>query len=166
MEKESILKDRLRSLLDYYGIGVKELVEKIGGSRATYFNILNGSSQPDFKTTMAILNGFPEMSAEWWTRGAGPMLKTDILSKEEAESILAENRAIKAMYRAELLGKDKGATLNSPEETIKKTDKIFRNELAKTAIRNVRRGGRKSIVVSPGRVQGASFPNMLELFKI
>ncbi|SKB51959.1 hypothetical protein [Dyadobacter psychrophilus] len=51
------------------------------------------------------------MSAEWWMRGEGPMLKTSVLSKEEADSIIAENKAIKALCRAELMGKPKGAIL-------------------------------------------------------
>lgn len=160
MEKESILKDRMRSLLDHYGIGVKELVEKIGGSRATYFNILNGTSQPDFKTTAAILNGFPDMSAEWFTRGLGPMLRTDILSREEAESLIAENKAIKAMYRAELMGKHKGAALLSPDTRERNLRELQFDDHKKSL-----KGKSTTSKSVSGRVQGSSILQTLELFK-
>lgn len=147
----------MRALMDHYGIGVKELVGKIGGSRATYFNILNGSSQPDFKTTVAILNGFPEMSAEWWTRGDGPMLKTSILSKEEADSIIAENKAIKALYRAELMGKSKGAIL-CPD-----VDRETRKHQFKDAMKSLR-GKRTSKSISV-RIPGVKAPTLSDLFE-
>lgn len=160
MEKESTLKDRFSALLDHYNISVKELTEKIGGSKATYFNIKNGSSQPDFKTFTAILEGFPDLSAEWFTRGEGPMLKSEIISKEEAEAIIAENKAIKAMYRAELLGKDKGANF-CPD-----TKKVLRIEGAKQAIQNARRVGRRGTSKQVSvRVPGALIvPDLKELF--
>ena len=109
MEKESILKDRLREMLDHYGIGVKELVDKIGGIRATYFNILNGTSKPDFKTTEALLKGFPDISSEWLMRGRGPMFTYAILSKEEVEALVTENKVLRSMIREEIASSSKKA---------------------------------------------------------
>lgn len=108
------LKDRFKKFLDHYNLSPDTLSKKIGGSRGTYFSIQNGKSKPDYNTTENILSSFPELSAEWWFRGSGPMLKGDIVSAEDAEALIAENKAIKALYRAELQGKTKGAS-NHPQ---------------------------------------------------
>jgi transcriptional regulator with XRE-family HTH domain len=161
MEKIIDLPDRIRKLLDYYKISVNELAVKLGGSRMKYYNLVNGKAKPDFDTTETILKNFPEISAEWFMRGSGPMLKQDILSQDQAQAIIAENKAIKALYRAEVAGKHRDAAMSSPER-----DRILRKDAAKQAIRNVRRSGRKEITKPlSGRVQGANVPSLLELFK-
>lgn len=133
MEKLSSLKDRFREFLDYYNLSPDKLEKKIGGSRGTYFAIQNGKSKPDYSTLENILASFPDISAEWLFRGMGPMLKDEILGKDEAEQLKAENKAIKAMYRDELLGKTKAAhkcpgvaNAKYPDQGIVKTDKGFR----------------------------------------
>lgn len=104
------LAGRLSELLRVYGMSVNALAAEVGGTTAKYYKLLNGKSKPDFETIYAILDRFPEISAEWFMRNEGPMKKGDILSKEDAEILIAENRAVKAMYRQELLGKAKGTS--------------------------------------------------------
>jgi transcriptional regulator with XRE-family HTH domain len=150
------LSDRLREVVDHYGLTVNELASKIGGSRMKFYNLMKGASKPDFGTTEAILNNFPDISAEWLMRGDGPMLKKEIVSQEEVNAIIAENKAIKAMYRAELLGKSKGAIISLDR------GKELRILTAKTLLANSRKSGKnvKSKTLSV-RVQGAVIPSIL-----
>jgi len=111
--------DRLGDLLKVYGLNASSLSSEVGGTTAKYYKLLNGKSKPDFETIYAILNRFPDISAEWFMRGEGPMKKSDLISKEEAESLIAENKAVKQMYRDEVLklalpGKTKGVS-NHPQ---------------------------------------------------
>lgn len=147
MEKIMNFSDRIRQIIDHYDLTVNELAAKIGGSRMKFYNLTKGLSKPDFKTTESILNEFPDVSAEWLMRGDGAMLKKDLLSAEEAEVIREKLRTIKSLYREELLGKRKGATLFSPD----------RSRTA-TAIADVRKAHEPKRKVAqkpnPGRTQG------------
>lgn len=116
--QKSNLKDRFRSLIDHYNLPVAEVVSKVGITKATYHNIMNGTSKPDFKTTEAILDAFPDVSAEWFMRGEGEMFKGRIATLKELEDLQMENSIFKKMLRdalkeSELVGKAKGMS-NSP----------------------------------------------------
>lgn len=162
----SDLKDRFKKFLDHYSLSPDSLSKKIGGSRGTYFSIQNGKSKPDFSTSENILNSFPEISAEWWFRGKGPMLTSDILSKEEAEELRAENKVIlnlyeKASARIALMGKTEGANI-SPDFVIKK----HRGMSAKTATQYARHPEKRSVSKPLSvRVQGVKIPSIMDLLQ-
>ncbi|MGA9651914.1 helix-turn-helix domain-containing protein [Pedobacter sp.] len=110
---------RLSQMLKVYGLSVNALASEIGGTTAKYYKLLNGKSKPDFETIFAILDKFPEISAEWLMRGSGPMRKGELISTEEANQIITENKLMQKLYaralseNAQSVGKDKGDTKSS-----------------------------------------------------
>jgi transcriptional regulator with XRE-family HTH domain len=161
MDKVIELPDRLRKIIDYYGLSVNELAAKLGGSRMKYYNLLNGKAKPDFDTTECILKSFPDVSAEWFMRGDGSMLKSQIATTEEMEKIRNENVVLQSLYekaaaKISILGKTKGAIISLDK------GKEIRILTAKTLLANSRRTGRngKSKTLSV-RVQGAVIPSIL-----
>ena len=133
--------DRFADILKSYGYNANSFAAEVGGTTAKYYKLLNGKSKPDYDTIYSVLNKFPEISAEWLMRGEGPMKKSAILSKEDAESLIAENRVIKTLLREEMksmtdfMGKTKVPTKSSDS-------RIFRRkEDAKKTTSIVRKGG-------------------------
>lgn len=159
MEKNLNLSDRLQMLIDHYGLSVNELAKKLGGARMKYYNLLKGTSKPDFDTTENILKNFPEISAEWFMRGQGPMLKQEIISREEFDGIKAENNALQVMYekavisKAASLGKSEGAIL-CPDVT-----RGIRKRMTADSMK-LPRARRTSRLISV-RVPGTAIPNIM-----
>lgn len=103
MNKKSNFSERINKLISYYDITANELARRVGGSRTKVYNAINGKASPGFETIEAILNSFSDVSAEWLVRGDGAMMKSDMVDKSEIETLLAENNAVKKMYREELM---------------------------------------------------------------
>jgi transcriptional regulator with XRE-family HTH domain len=151
--------ERFAELLKANSLSVNAFVAEIGGTTAKYYKLLNGKSKPDFDTIYAVLDRFPDVSAEWFMRGAGPMLKKELLSAEEAERILAENRTVKDLYREEmkrsaLMGKTKGAIL-CPD-----MNREVRKHIAADSMRLPR--SRKTSRSVSVRVPGVVIPNIMD----
>ena len=123
-EKESAeeLSGRLRAIMNHYDLSVNQIAERVGGSQVKFYNLLNGTSKPDFKTTESILSQFPDISAEWFMRGGGSMLRTPpaTLSAEltaELDERRKKNELLQDMFikmarteaRAQVAGKSKVA---------------------------------------------------------
>lgn len=108
--------DRITDLMKVYGLTVNSFASKIGGSTAKYYKLINGKSRPDFETLFSVLDKFPDVSAEWLLRGEGPMRKEDLVSKDEAFELKAENKALQNLLikSASSMGKTKGAS-NHPQ---------------------------------------------------
>lgn len=111
--------DRINDLMRVYGLTVNSFASRIGGSTAKYYKLINGKSRPDFETLFSILDKFPDISAEWLLRGDGPMKKQDLISKDDAMELKAENKALQNLLiksaSAATLGKYKGVADSSKE---------------------------------------------------
>lgn len=97
------LSDRIRALMDHYGLNTSQLAELIGGSKVKFYNLLNGSSKPDFKTTEAFLQKFPDVSAEWLMRGQGLMIKGETVSIAEMEELRQRYEIMKSLYKEAII---------------------------------------------------------------
>lgn len=86
------LNDRLRDLMNHYKLTVSQMADKVGGSKVKFYNLLDGLNKPDFKTTEAILREFPEVSAEWFIRGDGPMFRVSLAERVEQQEVEALRR--------------------------------------------------------------------------
>ena len=57
---------------------VNSFAKRIGVPQATLSFCVNGQREPRASLLMSVLNGLPELSAEWLMRGEGTMWKGDV----------------------------------------------------------------------------------------
>ena len=67
---------RIIILYESLNIQKKEFANQIGIAQTTLHNFLNHISEPNSKILVAILEKFPDLSAEWLLRGIEPMFNT------------------------------------------------------------------------------------------
>ena len=101
--------DKLRCMLDYFGMSQNAFAAKANLNRVMINNYLNGS-QPTYETLSNLLNAFPQISAEWLMRGEGSMLKENTPkemtyaqsyseSVRNVDSIIADSSSIELLSR-------------------------------------------------------------------
>jgi hypothetical protein len=91
--KNKELSDRFQHILDVFKLNANTLAEEIGGTAPKYYKILKGEVSPNYDTIMALLNKYPQLSAEWFMRGEGNMILNDLSDSEkvvELEAKIAE----------------------------------------------------------------------------
>ena len=75
--------ERIKTLIAYLGLSTRAFAIKCGLRQNTLSNQLNGMRELSLSTVAAILEAYPEVSAEWLMRGNGQMLiQTDDNSAE------------------------------------------------------------------------------------
>jgi hypothetical protein len=118
------LADRLREIIKHYNLTVSRMAELVGGSKVKFYRLLDGTSKPDYKTTESILSEFPEVSAEWFMRGQGPMIRKTPPDSRDFDDLYQENRLLKELYKNALLGKPKGEVQRPNRRPQEVTNKI------------------------------------------
>ena len=83
--------DKLRDMLEHFGMSQNAFASKANLNRVMINNYLNGS-QPTYETLFNLLNAFPQISAEWLMRGEGPMIKDDSPKEKTYAQSYAESR--------------------------------------------------------------------------
>ena len=73
MEKK--VYERIRQLLEKRRISAHELAKILGVNPQSVYNYLAGTSKAPLSFVLAILESFPDVSAEWMLRGEGEMTK-------------------------------------------------------------------------------------------
>ena len=92
------INERIKILIDQYEGGtVLKFAKKIGVPHTSVAGMLPRSreSKPGFEIIAKILDAYPEVLAEWFIRGEGPMLKTEANPYEKSVKDLpsvAENQ--------------------------------------------------------------------------
>lgn len=66
--------ERIKTLIAYLGLSTRAFAIKCGLRQNTLSNQLNGMRELSLSTVAAILDAYPEVSAEWLMRGDGQML--------------------------------------------------------------------------------------------
>lgn len=66
---------RIREIIDSYGLSVSSFAKKVGVVQATLNRQLTGENSLSLDTVNAILYCCQEISAEWLLRGEGEMIK-------------------------------------------------------------------------------------------
>ena len=69
--------NRISKLIESTGLNPTSFAAKIGVQQMTLWGQLNGKRRLSLDTTLAILNAYPDISAEWLMRGTGSMTKGD-----------------------------------------------------------------------------------------
>lgn len=67
------MKERILTIIQVLAIPERRFALHCGLKQNTLLDQLHGTSQVTLKTVMAILEAFPEISAEWLLRGVGEM---------------------------------------------------------------------------------------------
>lgn len=96
MATVSTMQERLNEVKYYYKLSGRGLASVLGLSPATITNYLGGVKAPSYEFIMALLNTYPDISAEWLLRGEGPMLRSNPVDME----------TMRKKYEMEILVKD------------------------------------------------------------
>lgn len=98
---EQMVNDRIKIILDYYGMSPNEIDRELGLYRGTTYNVLNGvngkRSKPSHDYIVKVLKRFPDIDANWLMVEDGTMFKSDNTLKEtqeENERLKAENNLL------------------------------------------------------------------------
>ena len=67
--------NRISKLIESTGLNPTSFAAKIGVQQMTLWGQLNGKRKLSLDSVLAILNSYPELSAEWLMRGTGDMTK-------------------------------------------------------------------------------------------
>ena len=67
--------NRISKLIESTGLNPTSFAAKIGVQQMTLWGQLNGKRKLSLDTVLAILNSYPDLSAEWLLRGTGEMKK-------------------------------------------------------------------------------------------
>lgn len=82
--------ERIKEFLKFKGISVNSFSRKLVMSQTTLNRQFNGTVTLSVETVKAVLDYFPDMSAEWLMRGIGQMIKSDSMSERELEVVCIE----------------------------------------------------------------------------
>jgi len=63
--------DRIKYIMESYGMNASQLAETIGIQRSTLSHILSGRNKPSLDVVQRILMSFPEIQAAWLLNGDG-----------------------------------------------------------------------------------------------
>ena len=83
--------ERLKIVLDYYGLSAASFADKIGVQRSSISHILSGRNKPSLDFVMKILNTYPEVDLYWILNGKGHFpsqsleTRTQLVSDEKVE---------------------------------------------------------------------------------
>lgn len=76
------MKERIQSIMEFYGMTQQEFALKLGLSAATISSLFTGRTNPTNKHVMAIHEAFPQVDVSWLMFGEGDMLGTDAATTE------------------------------------------------------------------------------------
>lgn len=82
---EQTVKQRLIEFITFKGLSQKRFAEMVGVSSG-YVNAIRKSIQPDTLHRIAIC--FPELNTGWLVTGEGEMLKTNMISSGNTDSVV------------------------------------------------------------------------------
>ena len=80
--------NRITKLIESTGLNPTAFAAKIGVQQMTLWGQLNGKRKLSLETVLAILNAYPEVSAEWLMRGVGDMTKGNDALEKRIENLI------------------------------------------------------------------------------
>jgi hypothetical protein len=111
---------RFGVLVKHFDLNASRLSKLLGGSTSKYYKLLDGDVEPNFETISAILNYFPNVSAEWFIRGNGSMFIDDtIIDDKQSQDMLKAKIRIEELEKTilkmtmERMGIKEGESFNS-----------------------------------------------------
>ncbi len=100
--------ERIKTLIAYLGLSTRAFAIKCGLRQNTLSNQLNGMRELSLSTVAAILDAYPEVSAEWLMRGDGQML---IQPNDSSVEVIRINKLVDTITTLQ-------DTINSRNDTI------------------------------------------------
>lgn len=102
--------ERIKEFLNFKRISVNSLSKQLSITQTTLNRQFNGTVTLSVEAVLAVLEYFPELSAEWLLRGVGQMTQTVPQSESELSAVCIDQA--KEIYRlkqriAELEGEKK-----------------------------------------------------------
>lgn len=67
------MKDRIRKILQEYGLTSTNLADKIGVQRSSISHLLSGRNKPGFDFIHKLLKNYPDINPHWLIMGEGSM---------------------------------------------------------------------------------------------
>lgn len=87
-----IMKERLKRILEEYGLNSSRLAEKMGIQRSGISHIMAGRNKPSYDFIVSLLKLYPEIDANWLLTGKGSMLKESNKTFREESSSADESK--------------------------------------------------------------------------
>lgn len=95
---------RLKQIIDFSGLSVPKFAERVGLSPSTLNGHLFGKRKLSLSVIEAILEAFPEVSAEWLIRGKGAMIISDQEPQKQPEVQNGDGIVVKNVGKATNIG--------------------------------------------------------------
>lgn len=80
--------NRILKLIESTGLNPTSFAAKIGVQQMTLWGQLNGKRKLSLDSVLAILNSYPELSAEWLMRGTGEMKKGNDAQEKRLDNLV------------------------------------------------------------------------------
>ncbi len=138
------MKDRIKQIIQTYGLNAGAFAHKIGVPASTVSYILNGRNQPSAEFFRKVLDIFPAIDANWLIMGSGAMLKNSSIAKTDkivSEANLPINETNQIIRDTNLLINDTNSISSDVNST--QADNDFANkdiEKVKTHEKSINQG--------------------------
>ncbi len=100
MVNSKLIGNRLKKIMDYYGLSASAFADKVGVQRSSISHILSGRNKPSLDFILKVLHAYPEVNLYWLINGKGsfpsdstdaekpdlPISETEIKGATTAES--------------------------------------------------------------------------------
>ena len=83
-----MITEKLLAVIEYSGLSQTAFAKKVGSTQANLWRQLNGKRKLSLDSVMAILNSYPELSAEWLMRGTGEMKKGNDAQEKRLDNLV------------------------------------------------------------------------------
>lgn len=80
--------NRISKLIESTGLNPTSFAAKIGVQQMTLWGQLNGKRKLSLDTVLAILDTYPDLSAEWLMRGTGDMRKGNEAHEKRLDNLI------------------------------------------------------------------------------
>lgn len=80
--------NRISKLIESTGLNPTSFAAKIGVQQMTLWGQLNVKRKLSLDSVLAILNSYPELSAEWLMRGTGDMMKGNDAQEKRLDNLV------------------------------------------------------------------------------
>lgn len=84
----AMLKDKIRDIISTYKLSDRQFAIKIGVTQSVIGSMFQKGTEPSSKVIRNTLAAFPEISADWFLRDSGEMLKSQNKELERINKLL------------------------------------------------------------------------------
>ena len=85
------INQRIEEIMNFYNYNPTSFANKLGINTVTMNYIINGKvKNPTYKTIIKIVEGFEDVSLEWFLRGKGEMLISQQQAKDNEDNMIQQ----------------------------------------------------------------------------